>query len=271
MGSKRDLAVNALSGWLKKKSLKVKTLLGILLAFCALVALNFTIRDPRYFFRASATIHIVGLIILIYKLFAHKTCSGLSLKSQELTAVFLTTKVGCSGYLHANLHTVLDMILLLLTLLVIWLIRFKLKSSYIKEIDNMWLSFLVVPSIILGIVIHPYTSHTWIVGVLWAFSTYLESISIVPQLRYMQKAKMVETFTGYYVFALGISRFFSLAFWIIHTYETRGQYLFFWGHGYFWMLAVFISEIIQSFILADFCYYYIKSFMKGKLLKKMPV
>ncbi|RHN39021.1 putative ER lumen protein retaining receptor [Medicago truncatula] len=32
----------------------------------------------------------------------------------------------------------------------------------------------------------------------------------------MKNAKMVETFTGYYVFALGVSRFFTLAFWIIH-------------------------------------------------------
>lgn len=76
MGSKKDFAVNVLSQWLKKKSMKVKISLGILLVVCALLVLNFTIRDPRYFFRASATIHIVGLITLIYKLFAHKTCSG---------------------------------------------------------------------------------------------------------------------------------------------------------------------------------------------------
>ncbi|XP_045832604.1 ER lumen protein-retaining receptor erd-2.2-like [Trifolium pratense] len=272
MGSKRDSPMNVLSTWLRKRSMKVKILLGILLAFCALVVLKFTIRDPDIFYIASESIHIVGLIALIYKLFAHKSCSGISLKSQELTALFTAIRFGGSIYMEANIHTVLDLALLLLTLLVIWLIRFKLNSTYMKEFDNMWLSFLVVPSTILALFIHPsYALHIWIVRCSWGFARYLETISIFPQLRYMQKAKMVETFTGYYVFALGISRFFSLGYLIIHTYETRGEYLFFFGHGYFWMLAVLITEIVQSFILADFCYYYIKSFMQGQLLRKMPV
>ena len=68
--------MNDLSIWLRKRSMKVKIFLGILLAFCALVALKFTIRDPDFFFIASETIHIVGLIVLIYKLYVHKTCAG---------------------------------------------------------------------------------------------------------------------------------------------------------------------------------------------------
>ncbi|RHN39022.1 hypothetical protein MtrunA17_Chr8g0339391 [Medicago truncatula] len=76
MGSKRDSPVNVLSIWLRKRSMKVKIFLGILLAFSALVALKFTIRDPNFFFQVSETIHIVGLIVLIYKLYAQKTCSG---------------------------------------------------------------------------------------------------------------------------------------------------------------------------------------------------
>ncbi|KEH18128.1 ER lumen protein retaining receptor-like protein [Medicago truncatula] len=243
MGSKRDSPVNVLSIWLRKRSMKVKIFLGILLAFSALVALKFTIRDPNFFFQVSETIHIVGLIVLIYKLYAQKTCSGLSLKSQEITALFLTIRLGVSAYMEANIHTVLDLIYLLSTLLVIWLIRFKLKSSYMKEFDNMWLSFLVVPSAILAIFIHPFTRHVWIARVLWAFTVYVEAISILPQLRYMQNAKMVETFTGYYVFALGVSRFVSLAYWIIHTYETGGKYLFLFGYGYLWMLAALLTEV----------------------------
>ncbi|KEH18126.1 putative ER lumen protein retaining receptor [Medicago truncatula] len=272
MGSKRDSPVNVMFGWLRKRSMKVKIFLGILLAFCAIVVLKHTIREPNFFFKASETVHIIGLIVLIYKLYVHKSCSGISLKSQELTALFLATRLVGRAYIMANLHSVLDLILLLSTLLVIWMIRFKLKSSYIKEFDNMWLSLLVAFCAILAIIIHPlFTHHSWIARVFWVFPTYLETISILPQLRYMQNAKIVETFTGYYVFALGVSRFLSLAFWIIHTYDTRGKYLFFFGHGYFWMLSLFLSEIIQSFILADFCYYYIKSFMQGKLLRKMPV
>ncbi|XP_004510249.1 ER lumen protein-retaining receptor-like [Cicer arietinum] len=271
MGSKRDSPVNDWVEWLMKRSMKLKIFLGTFLALSGLVTLKFTTTDPDFFFIATEINHIAGLIILIYKLFVHKTCSGLSLKTQEITALFVVTRLCSSLYMEGNIHTVLDLLYLLSTLMIIWLIRFKLKSSYIKEFDNMWLSFLVVPSAIMAVLIHPATSHIWIARVIWAFTSYLETVSILPQLRYMQNAKMIETFTGYYVFALGLSRFFSLAYWIIHTYNSRGQYLFLFGHGYFWMLASLFSEIVRSFILADFCYYYIKSFMQGQLLKKMPV
>ncbi|KAE9611102.1 putative ER lumen protein retaining receptor [Lupinus albus] len=108
-------------------------------------------------------------------------------------------------------------------------------------------------------------------GIFWSFSVYLEAVSVLPQLRYMQNAKLIEPMTGKYVFALGLSRFFGLANWLIQIYETKGSYFFLDAGGYFWYLIGFIAEMVQSFILGDFCYYYIKSFMQGQLLKKMPV
>ncbi|TKY68661.1 ER lumen protein-retaining receptor B [Spatholobus suberectus] len=272
MGTKRgNSSLNVLFERLRKQSMKVKIFCGALLAVCALVALKFTIKNHYYFFIASEAIHVAGIIALIYKLFALKTCSGLSLITQELTALFLAARLSCSTLTVANIHTVLDLISFLSTLVVIWMIRFKLKSSYIKELDNMRLYFLVVPSAILAILIHPHTSHWPLTRIVWAFSLYLEAVSVLPQLRFMQNAKMIETFTGYYVFALGVSRFVALAHWIIQTYETRGAFLFLAGSGYFWFLAAFLAEMVQSFILADFCYYYMKSFMQGQLLRKMPV
>ncbi|XP_045832607.1 ER lumen protein-retaining receptor erd-2.2-like [Trifolium pratense] len=272
MGSKKDLAVNFLTRWLGKRSMKVKIFLGILLAFCAIVILRYTITEPEFFYFASGSIHIAGLVILVYKLFVYKTCSGLSLKFQELNAAFLAIRLGLSIHMEGDYRTVFDCIYLLLTLTIIWLMRFRLKSSYIKEFDNMWLSFLVVPSAILAVLIHPRSpQYYWIARVIFAFTLYLETVAILPQIRYMQNAKMIETFTGYYVFALGISRFLALAYWIIHIYETGGRYLFFFGYGYYWMVVLQVIEFVQSFILADFCYYYIKSFMEGQLLKKMPV
>ncbi|BAT97114.1 hypothetical protein LR48_Vigan11g137300 [Vigna angularis] len=272
MGTKRGSSrMSVLFERLRKLPMKVKIFCGALLALCALVALKFTFTSTYYYFIASEAVHIIGIIALIYKLFALKTCSGLSLKTQELTALFLATRLCCSTLTEANIHTVLDVISFFSTLVVIWMIRFKLKSSYIKDLDNMKLYFVVVPSAIIAILIHPFTHHWRVIRIVWAFSLYLEAVSVLPQLRFMQNAKMVETFTGYYVFALGVSRFMALAYWIIQIYETGGTYLFLAGSGYFWFLAAFLAEMVQSFILADFCYYYMKSFMQGQLLRKMPV
>nr|GMD20157.1 putative ER lumen protein-retaining receptor C28H8.4 [Ipomoea batatas] len=127
-------------------------------------------------------------------------------------------------------------------------------------------SYKIVPAAILAVFVHPHTSHLQIHRMLWSFCVYLESVAVLPQLRMMQKAKMIEPFTAHYVFALGIARFLELAHWIIQVYESGGKYLYLAGRGYLWIPAVFVSEMVQSFILADFCYYYVKSAMRGQLL-----
>ncbi|CAL0324413.1 unnamed protein product [Lupinus luteus] len=273
MGTKKGLLpMNVLIGWLSKRSKKVNILLAILLALSALVALNFIIKDTDYFYIASQAIHMIGTLILFYKLFTQKNCSGVSLKTQELMATSLAARLCCCIVLtDVSINSVIVVTFLLSVLLVIWVIRFKLKSSYIKELDTIKLPFVIVPCAVLAIVAHPYTGYFRIYGSLWSFSTYLEAISVLPQLRYMQNAKLIEPMTGKYVFALGLSRFLGLANWIIQIYETRGEYFFLDGGGYFWYLIGFIAEMVHSFILADFCYYYIKSFTQGQLLKKMPV
>lgn len=54
---------------------------------------------------------------------------------------------------------------------------------------------------------------------MWALCVYLEAVSVVPQLRMMQGAKVVEKFTAHYVFALGLSRFISCAHWILQILD----------------------------------------------------
>ncbi|CAL0324412.1 unnamed protein product [Lupinus luteus] len=247
MGTKKGLSpINPLIGWLSKRSKKVNILLAILLALCALVALKFIIKDT-HFYLASETVHIAGTLVLFYKLFTQKNCSGVSLKTQELLATYLVAKLCCIKVINdTNIHIAMDVTSLLSVLLVIWIIRFKLKSSYIKELDTIRLPFVIVPCAVLAIVVHPFSGYFRIYGSLWSFAVYLEAISVLPQLRYMQNAKMIEPMTGKYVFALGLSRFLGLANWIIQIYETRGHYFFLAGAGYL-------------------------CFMQGQLLKKMPV
>jgi ER lumen protein retaining receptor len=270
MGRRRTSPVNQLFAWVRKQSMKVKTTLAVVSVLFLLVALRFLIRDHNYFFVASEFSHFVGIVVLIYKLTTQKTCSGLSLKSQELTAIFLAVRLCCSFLMEGDIHTILDLSTLVSTLWVIYMIRYKLNSTYDEELDNMKIYYLVLPCAVLGILVHPYTQHAIIPRMLWAFCVYLEALSVLPQLRMMQNTKMVEPFTAHYVFALGVARFFSCAHWIIQVYETRGRYLFLVGAGYIWLPMVLLSEIVQTFILADFCYYYVKSVINGQLMISLP-
>lgn len=71
--------------------------------------------------------------------------------------------------------------------------------------------------------------------------------------------QIVEPFTGHYVFALGVAKFLSCAQWVLQVLDTRGRLLVALGYG-LWPSTVLISEIVQTFILADFCYYYVKRY-----------
>lgn len=68
---------------------------------------------------------------------------GLSLKTQELTAIFLLARLGSSFSIEKDIHTVLDFATLVSTLWVIYMIRFKLKFTYIVELDNLPLYYVV--------------------------------------------------------------------------------------------------------------------------------
>ncbi|XP_021274183.1 putative ER lumen protein-retaining receptor C28H8.4 isoform X2 [Herrania umbratica] len=189
MGRKRSSPVTQLLVWIKGQSMKVKIFLAAMPLLFSLVALTLLVKDHNHFFIASELIHVAGISVLVYKLTTKKTCSGLSLKSQELTAIFLAVRLVCSFMLEGDIHTLLDFATLIFTAWVIFMIRYKLKSTYIKELDNFPIYYMVVPSAILAVLIHPYNTHIYISQVLWAFCVYLEAVSVLPQLRMMQKAK----------------------------------------------------------------------------------
>ncbi|MCO5614509.1 hypothetical protein L7F22_068792 [Adiantum nelumboides] len=194
---------------------------------------------------------------------------GLSLKSQELTALFLAVRLYCSVVMEYDIHTLLDTATLLTTAWVIYMIRYKFKSTYLSDLDNFPIYFMVVPCAVLALLIHPTTSHHIVNRLLWSFCVYLEAVSVLPQLRVMQNTKVVEPFTSHYVFALGVARFLSCAHWIIQVLDSRGYLLTALGHG-LWPLMVLLSEVVQTFILADFCYYYVKSVVEGQSVMRLP-
>lgn len=73
--------------------------------------------------------------------------AGLSLKSQELTAIFLAVRLYCSVVMEYDIHTILDSMTLITTLWVIYTIRFKLKSTHLAEMDNLPIYYVVRLSI----------------------------------------------------------------------------------------------------------------------------
>ena len=107
------------------------------------------------------------------------------------------------------------------------------------------------PCLLVALFAHPGTHHPLPFRVAWAACVYMEAVSVLPQLRAMQKAKVVEKFTAHYVAALGLSRFISCAHWLLQIMDGRSFLLQAIGSG-LWPVMVLLSEVVQTFILADF-------------------
>ncbi|XP_042468815.1 ER lumen protein-retaining receptor erd-2.2-like [Zingiber officinale] len=268
-GTKRP--IHEVATWVKRQPPKVKAFLCVVAGMAALVFLRFIVHvhDHDNLFVAAEAVHALGISVLIYKLTKGRTCAGLSLKSQDLTALFLAARLYCSLVMEYDIHTVLDTATLATTLWVIYMIRIRLRTSYMEDKDNFAISYVIVPCALLALVVHPSTSHNIFNRICWAFCVYLEAVSVLPQLQLMQNTKIVEPFTAHYVFALGIARFLSCAHWVLQVLDTGGRLLTALGYG-LWPSMVLLAEIVQTFILADFCYYYVKSLVGGQLVLRLP-
>ncbi|KAL4285323.1 hypothetical protein GQ457_16G013060 [Hibiscus cannabinus] len=268
--SKTKSPIFSVASWIRRQPPKMKVVLAVLSGMAVLLFLRMVVEDHNNLFVAAEAVHVLGTCVLIYKLTKEKTCAGLSLKSQELTALFLAVRLYCSVVMEYDIHTILDSATLVSTLWIIYMIRFNLRSTYMEDKDNFKIQYVVIPCAVLSLFVHPTTSHILFNRICWAFCVYLEAISVLPQLRLMQNIQIIEPFTAHYVFALGVARFLSAAHWVIQLFDTKGLLLTALGYG-LWPCLVLLSEIVQTFILADFCYYYVKSILGGQLVVRLPV
>lgn len=81
--------------------------------------------------------------------------------------------------------------------------------------------------------------------ILWAFSIWLESVAILPQLFMLQRTGEAETITTHYLAALGAYRAMYIPNWI-WRYFTE---------GYFDAIAV-TAGVVQTILYADFFWIY---------------
>jgi ER lumen protein retaining receptor len=261
LGKVRDPIAKA-AKYMRTRSPKEKLVMLCIGGLVGLILLWLVIEDHDNLFVMSEFVHFAGIGALLWKLVRQKNSGGLSLRSQELTALFLAIRLICSFLMEYDIHTVLDGLTLAATLWVIYELRGPLKSTYQAEQDNIQAYYVALPCLLVGVFAHPSTHHPILFRIMWATCVYVEAVSVLPQLRMMQKAKVVEKFTAHYVFALGLSRFISCAHWILQVIDGNSFLLKAIGSG-LWPALVVLSELVQTLILADFCYYYVKSYAEG--------
>ncbi|XP_022759444.1 uncharacterized protein LOC111305619 [Durio zibethinus] len=152
--------IRAVATWVRRQPPKMKAFLAVAPGMAALLFLRMVVEDHDNLFIAAEAVHALGTCILIYKLSKEKTCAG-TISFQvilevdplgffdffdhhwELTAIFLAVRLYGSFVMEYDIHTLLDTTTLGTTLWVIYMIRFKLRSSYMEDKDNFGIHYVV--------------------------------------------------------------------------------------------------------------------------------
>jgi hypothetical protein len=85
--------------------------------------------------------------------------------------------------------------------------------------------------------------HSEFIEILWAFSIYLESVAILPQLFMLQRTGEAETITTHYLFALGAYRALYIPNWI-YRYFTEDSV----------DAIAIVAGLVQTALYSDFFY-----------------
>ena len=246
----------------------------ILLIFIFISSKNFS-----FFLVLSSIIQTCAFSIILVKVTNFQSVSGLSSNTLICYAILffarLTSTLFYPGYLPNDssgswLYQLTDLISLFICGLLIYLIHFKYKETADLMLDSkLPFYFLVVPTYILAIFFRSSLNNNAFCDINWAFSMYLETFAIFPQiLLFTLKKGQIESFTSHYVALCGLSRLFSLTFWW-DTYEELKSYNLFFGQyvGYF----IIGSQILQLIIMADYYYLYFKSILKGQEINTLNI
>ncbi|KAK9132179.1 hypothetical protein Scep_011707 [Stephania cephalantha] len=201
--------------------------------------------------------HLISVLVLLLKIYATKSCSGISLKTQELYAmVFLARYLDLFTDFVSLYNTVMKIVFVASSLAIVWCMRRHpvVRRSYDKELDTFRHYFLVASCFGVALLVNEKFT---LVEIFWAFSIYLEAVAILPQLVLLQRSGNVDNLTGQYVFFLGAYRALYILNWI-YRYFTE-------DHFDRWISCV--SGLVQTCLYADFFYYYFISWKNNAKLQ----
>lgn len=141
---------------------------------------------------------------------------------------------------------------------IIYLMTTAYKPTNDPNVDTFRVQYLLGGAAVLAILLpYKYTLSE----ILWAFSIWLESVAIMPQLFMLQRTGEAETITTHYLFALGLYRALYIPNWIYRYFAEE-------GHKVDWIAVV--AGLVQTVMYSDFFWVYYNKVLKGKKFK-LPV
>jgi len=181
-----------------------------------------------------------------------QSCSGISFKSQALYLIVYITRYldlfwtfGDSTY-----NTIFKLLFLASSGYTIYLMTTAYKPTHDPNLDTFRVQYLLGGAAVLAVLFpYKYTPHE----ITWAFSIWLESVAILPQLFLLQRTGEAETITTHYLFALGSDRALYIPNWIYRYFAEDHRE----------PISV-LAGIVQTVLYSDFFWIYYTKVLKGK-------
>jgi ER lumen protein retaining receptor len=118
------------------------------------------------------------------------------------------------------------------------------KPTHDPNLDTFKVRYLLGGAAVLAVLFpYSYTPSE----ILWAFSIWLESVAILPQLFLLQRTGEAETITTHYLFALGVYRALYIPNWIYRYFTDVPPY---------WDPIAVVAGIVQTVLYSDFFWVY---------------
>ncbi|EME85586.1 uncharacterized protein MYCFIDRAFT_52931 [Pseudocercospora fijiensis CIRAD86] len=197
--------------------------------------------------------HLASIFILLAKMKSSSSASGISFKSQFLYLTVYVTRyldLFWTDPTKSLWNTTFKIIFIGAQGYTIYLMLNDYKPTHDPNQDTFKVEYLVGGAAVLGL-LFPYKYKP--AEMLWAFSIWLESVAILPQLFMLQRTGEAETITTHYLAALGAYRALYIPNWI-WRYFAEG--------GYWDPIPVF-AGIIQTVLYTDFFWIYYTKVLQG--------
>ncbi|KRF98367.1 uncharacterized protein Dwil_GK27668 [Drosophila willistoni] len=170
---------------------------------------------------AADLLHVFAIATLLLKIWNTRSCAGISGKSQILFGLVYVTRYLDLFTTYVSLYnSVMKVFFVVTSAVAIFLIYVQYKKTYEHDLDLFRIELLLLPCAMLSLVIN---HEDIVLEVLWTFSTYLESVAIIPQLFMVKKSGGIEKFMIRYLIAFGSYRAIYLINWA-YRYIMESHY-----------------------------------------------
>ncbi|KAL8970638.1 MAG: hypothetical protein Q9197_003705 [Variospora fuerteventurae] len=197
--------------------------------------------------------HLASILILLQKMKSSSSCSGISFKSQALYLMVYATRyldIFWTLTTGSLWNTSFKILFLASQAYVIYLMLNDYKPTHDPNIDTLKVQYLLGGSAVIAI-LFPYRYQ--FTEILWAFSIWLESVAILPQLFMLQRTGEAETITTHYLFGLGLYRALYIPNWLYRYF----------AEGYIDQIP-WIAGAVQTVLYSDFFWIYYTKVLQGK-------